>query len=246
MRIVAVDIGNTRGHIATFELQHGDHPRLKTSAALSHAMIGSPSLYHDARLAKAAFAYSSVHPAVEARFTHAVLRATGRTPAQLGHDFPPAIRNRYRPPAAAGLDRLANAAAAWARARAACVVVDLGTAVTFDVVNARGEFIGGMIAPGLAMQVRALREHTALLPEVTPRRTRRAVGRTTEDAIQAGVSFGLEGLIRTGLAAIRREVGGRARAIGTGGDAPLYRDLFDEVVPALTLEGIAVSYALSR
>lgn len=156
----------------------------------------------------------------------------------LGRDFPPLVRNRTFPPEAVGADRLAQASAAWARARRPCVAVSMGTAITVNFVNGRGEFIGGFIAPGLRMMARALREGTALLPEVDPIRRRRTLGRRTRHAIEGGISLAAEGLIRMALR------GHRGPVFGTGGDAPLFRDLFDEVLPDLTLEGILRSYLL--
>ncbi len=154
----------------------------------------------------------------------------------LGRHFPPLVKNRASDPLAVGADRLAQASAAYVRAKGACAVVSLGTAITVDRVNALGEFLGGLIAPGLRTMARSLREHTARLPEVEPVRKRTAVGRCTREAIQCGISLAAEGLIRAALA------GSRGRVFGTGGDAPLFRDLFDEVVPDLALEGIALSF----
>jgi type III pantothenate kinase len=158
----------------------------------------------------------------------------------LGRDFPPLVRNRTLQPKTVGADRLAQASAAWARAKGPCVVVSMGTAITIDVVSARGDFLGGAIAPGLSLMARALHEHTALLPAVKPVRRRTPLGRRTREAIQSGISFAAEGLIRYGFAR------GRARVYGTGGDAPLFRDLFDELVPELGLEGIVASYRCSQ
>lgn len=246
MLLVAVDLGNTRAHIGTFQTDGRGRLRRRTSASLSHAMATHGRLYADPKLRGATVVYASVNPPIEARFYHAVVRSTGNPPLRLVRDFPPLVRNRYRTPESAGLDRLANASAAWARAKRACVAVDLGTAITLDVVNGRGEFVGGLIAPGLGLQAKSLRQHTALLPEVRPRRVGRALGRTTPDAIAAGISLGVEGLIRTALAGIARELGARPRVFGTGGDAAHFRDLFDAVVPDLALEGIAVSYVRSK
>mgnify|MGYP001590793817 FL=1 len=154
----------------------------------------------------------------------------------LGRDFPPLVRNRAQQPGTVGADRLAQASAAWARAKGPCVVVSMGTAITIDAVNGKGEFIGGLIAPGLRLMARALHEHTALLPEVTPVRARSPLGRHTREAIKAGIWFAAEGLLHAALA---RHTG---RVFGTGGDAPLFRDLFDLLVPDLALEGTALSY----
>lgn len=158
----------------------------------------------------------------------------------LGRDFPPLVKNRALHPETVGADRLAQASAAWSRAKGACVVVSMGTAITIDVVNARGEFVGGLIAPGLRLMARALHDHTALLPEVEPVRTRTSVGRHTAAAIQAGLSTAAEGLIRGALAE------SKGRVFGTGGDAPLFRDLFDEHVPDLALEGVVRSWQCWR
>lgn len=155
----------------------------------------------------------------------------------LGRDFEPLVKNRAR---TVGGDRLAQASAAWDRTQGPCVVVSMGTAITIDVVDARGAFTGGLIAPGLRLMARALHEHTALLPEVDPVRRRSPVGRHTREAIQSGLSYAAEGLIRAALA------GSRGRVFGTGGDAPLFRDLFDVLVPDLALEGVVRSYLCWR
>lgn len=158
----------------------------------------------------------------------------------LGRDFPPLVRNRALRPEEVGTDRLAQASAALARAKGACVVVAMGTAITIDAVDRKGNFLGGLIAPGIRTMARSLRDHTARLPEVVPVRRKKAVGRRTREAIQSGISLAAEGLIRTAL----KQHGGRV--FGTGGDAPLFRDLFDALVPDLVLEGTAVSYLCSR
>lgn len=158
----------------------------------------------------------------------------------LGRDFPALVKNHTRIPESVGADRLAQASAAWSRTKGPCVVVSMGTAITVDVVNARGHFLGGLIAPGLRMMARALHEGTALLPEIEPVRTRTALGRDTMSAIECGISTAAEGLIRRAL----REHKGRV--FGTGGDAPLFEDLFDVHLPALALEGVCLSYLCSR
>ena len=158
----------------------------------------------------------------------------------LGRDFPSLVRNRARHPETVGADRLSQASAAWQRTKGPCVVVAMGTAITIDVVNRKGDFVGGLIAPGLRLMARALHDHTALLPEVEPARMRSPLGRHTRDAIRAGISFAAEGLIRETLSRHR------GRVFGTGGDAPLYKDLFDVLVPDLALEGAARSWQCWR
>jgi type III pantothenate kinase len=158
----------------------------------------------------------------------------------LGRDFPALVTNRTRRPERTGADRLAQASAAWARAGGACVVVSMGTAITVDVVDARGNFLGGLIAPGLRMMARALHRETALLPEVEPARVCSPLGRDTEEAIRAGISTAAEGLIRGALK------GRRGRVFGTGGDSPLFKDLFDVLAPDLALEGVVHAWLRSR
>jgi pantothenate kinase type III len=218
--ILVFDLGNTRAHAAEW-----DGARLRRFRAIDYS--GLWRLRPDRPVV-----YASVNRAVEARFDRA-FRAR-----RMGRDFSPAIRNRA---GGAGMDRLANGVAAWARARRACAVVDAGTALTVDVVDRRGDFVGGLIAPGPSLQARSLHEHTALLPEIAPRRAGRAIGRDTTEAIAAGIHLGLAGLVKEALARVRRELGTRPRVYGTGGAIALLSDLVDEVIPALTLEGIAIS-----
>jgi type III pantothenate kinase len=157
----------------------------------------------------------------------------------LGRDFPPLVKNRTRNPSGVGADRLAQASAAWRRVRKACVVVSMGTAITVDRVNTRGELVGGLIAPGLLTMAKALHGGTARLPRVPVARRRSPLGRDTREAIQAGISLSVEGLLRRAL----EKVGGPV--FGTGGDAPLFREFFDTLVPDLALEGVAFSYLCS-
>ncbi len=210
MDLVAVDVGNTRIHTALF--RDGRFVRILASPSAACAdVVAVASVRRTAKLPRGA--------------------------RILGRDFPPLVRNRARHPETVGADRLAAASAAWAHARRACAAVTIGTAVTVSVVNDRGEFIGGLIAPGLRLQAGALREHTALLPRVAPRRVRTVVGRDTREAIAAGLSAMVEGALRC----VRRELP-RVRLYGCGGDGKLFRDLFDEWRPHLVLEGIDHSY----
>ncbi len=221
------DLGNTRGHQARWT-----NGRLSSAGPVSYDDLFKLSVEGD-------IAYATVQLKMGARFDRAF------DARRMGRDFPAAIPNRTLRPERVGADRLANAVAAWARARRACVVVDVGTAVTFDVVNAKGEFVGGMIAPGPALQARSLHEHTSLLPEVkidpSSPRDRRAIGRFTEEAIKGGIHAGLVGLVREGLSRVRRELGKRPTSFATGGGGALLRGCVDHVVDWLTLEGIAIS-----
>lgn len=152
------------------------------------------------------------------------------------------LRIDYPRPHTIGADRLANAVAARHRFGVPVVVLDFGTAVTFDVVDHRGCYIGGVIAPGLAAMTDYLHEHTALLPRVRIRECERVIGRSTEEAMLAGAVHGYRGLIREVLRALKRELGRRRlTVVATGGYARLMAAKLPEigvVEPALTLEGL--------
>lgn len=149
----------------------------------------------------------------------------------------------YPNPESIGADRLANAAACAGLYGVPAIVVDFGTAVTFDVLSAKRAYIGGVIAPGLNAMTNYLHEKTALLPQVTLKEPKCAVGRSTRDAMLSGAVHGYRGLIREILAQITAEKfrGKKPVVVATGGDAKLIAGklpLFDKVDPLLTLRGI--------
>jgi type III pantothenate kinase len=149
----------------------------------------------------------------------------------------------YPKPETIGADRLANAVAAKALYGAPAVVVDFGTAVTFDVVNSEGKYCGGVIAPGLNAMTDYLHNRTALLPRVRLREPLHAIGRSTAEAMHSGAIHGYRGLIAEILRQILKELPSTSRAhlIATGGDAALIAGntgLFAAVSPRLTLEGL--------
>jgi type III pantothenate kinase len=148
----------------------------------------------------------------------------------------------YPRPETIGPDRLANAVAARARFGAPVVVIDFGTAVTFDVVDRRGKYIGGIIAPGLAAMTDYLHEKTALLPRIRIREVRSAVGKSTRQAMQVGAVHGYRGLIQGLVEELRRELKvARLPVVATGGYAGLLAAKLPEISavdPALTLRGL--------
>jgi type III pantothenate kinase len=151
----------------------------------------------------------------------------------------------YPAPQSIGADRLANAAAVAQLYGYPAIVVDFGTAVTFDVVSARGEYIGGVIAPGLEAMTNFLYQRTALLPKLTLREPKRAIGKTTRDAMMSGAVFGYRGLVREILLRISAENFSqkKARIVATGGYAGLIAWKLPEIEavhPNLTLEGLRI------
>jgi type III pantothenate kinase len=149
----------------------------------------------------------------------------------------------YPKPETIGADRLANATAAAALYGSPAIVVDFGTAVTFDVVSVAGNYAGGVIAPGLGAMTDYLHNRTALLPRVSLREPRQAIGRSTEEAMRSGAIHGYRGLIAEIVRQILKEIPSKSRThlIATGGDAKLIAGstgLFSAVSPSLTLEGL--------
>ena len=148
----------------------------------------------------------------------------------------------YPKPGSIGPDRLANAIAARRRHGAPVVVVDFGTAVTFDVVDARGCYVGGIIAPGLAVMTSYLHEKTALLPKIQIREIRSVIGKSTEEAMLAGAVHGYRGLIRELIRELKRELRApNLPVVATGGYAKLIAARLPEIAavePDLTLEGL--------
>ena len=146
----------------------------------------------------------------------------------------------YPAPEQIGADRLANAVAVHEQFGAPAIVVDFGTAVTFDVVGQPG-YLGGVIAPGLASMTEYLHRRTALLPQIDLAEPESAIGKSTIEAMRAGAVFGYRGMIREILQAIGRELEADPKVVATGGDASLIAEGLpevNEVVPNLTLDGI--------
>lgn len=151
----------------------------------------------------------------------------------------------YPKPRSIGADRLANAAAVTALYGCPAIVVDFGTAVTFDIVSERGAYIGGVIAPGLEAMTNFLYQRTALLPELSLKEPRRAIGKSTIQAMLSGAVFGYRGLVREILAQITAEEFPRKKVhvVATGGYARLIGRRLPEigvVHPNLTLEGLRI------
>ena len=148
----------------------------------------------------------------------------------------------YPKPSSIGPDRLANAVAARQRFGAPVVVVDFGTAVTFDVINAAGDYAGGIITPGLAAMTDYLHEKTALLPRIKIREVKTAIGKSTEEAMLVGAVHGYRGLVRELIGELKRELRVETLpVVATGGYARLIAAKLPEisvVVPELTLEGL--------
>lgn len=152
-------------------------------------------------------------------------------------------------PGEVGADRIVNAYAACKRYKAPLVVVDFGTATTFDVVDTSGDYVGGVIAPGINLSLDALHRAAARLPNVPVAPPAKVVGTNTVAAIQSGIYFGYGGLIEGVLARIREELGGSITVIATGGLAALYAKeahSLQHLEPDLTMHGLNDIYQLNK
>ncbi len=248
--LLAVDVGNSHMVIGLFAGRDlRCHWRMKTDAsctvdelaALFHGLFAMEKLaFADIR----AIAIASVVPpmaltwkAFTAKYLHCEpLMVTSATAG---------IAIRTDNPAEVGADRLVNAVAAYHEYHGPLIIVDFGTAITFDCVAADGAYLGGVIAPGMAISLEALGSRTAKLPRVdisTP--PPQAIGTNTIDAIKAGILYGYAGLIEGLIKRIQAEMApAKARVIATGGMAALiapYTEAIEAVDPMLTLKGLQI------
>lgn len=159
------------------------------------------------------------------------------------------IRIAMENPKEVGADRVVNAAAGRELYGSPLIVIDLGTATTFDVVSREGEYVGGAISPGVALGAEALFNRTAQLPRVELVHPKKAIGKGTVSAMQSGILYGYAGLIEGMVARIQGEMGERARVIATGGLAELIAretKCIQAVEPDLTLIGLRIIFELNR
>jgi type III pantothenate kinase len=171
------------------------------------------------------------------------------TPLFVDHSTDTGLVIRYQPPSDVGADRIVDAVAAIEKYGAPCIIVDFGTATTFDVINPQGEYLGGVITPGIMISADALFERAAKLPRVDIRRPETVVGSSTTGAIQSGLYHGYIGLVDGMLRKIIEEVGGKPHVIATGGLAALIAtgsECIETVDETLTLDGLRLIFERNR
>jgi len=245
--LLAIDVGNTSiafgvfgpglktFRIETAALKSKDFPRrfLKALGSSQKTIEGA--------------AIASVVPWADSLLTRVCLRYLKIRPYFIDHCSPIPIKNLYRHPKEVGADRIVNAVAAWEMFHRPMVVVDFGTATTFDCITAKGEYAGGLIAPGPDMASESLHLKTAKLPFVRIEKPARIIGKTPVESIQSGLYYGYVSLVDGILQKLLKELGPGARAIATGGLASLIAGSSrylkkGSVYPHLTLEGIKKIY----
>jgi type III pantothenate kinase len=241
MRLL-LDIGNTHTHLGLANQNRVVRQRnIPTRDWVNgQAVPEIQSFIGMAKLEK--IAICSVVPRATILAKSVLKRAFKLQALELNHQTVRGIGINYPKPATIGADRLANAVAVKAHFGAPAVVVDFGTAVTFDVVDRAGHYVGGIIAPGLSVMTDYLHEKTALLPAIKIRDVKAVVGKSTEQAMLIGAVHGYRGLVRELVAELKRELQApRLPVVATGGYAHLIAAALPEikaVVPLLTLEGL--------
>jgi type III pantothenate kinase len=170
-------------------------------------------------------------------------------PSFLGPGTRTGMAIHYENPQEVGADRIANSVAAFEKYGGPCIIVDFGTAITFDVVSEKGEYLGGVIAPGIGVSAEALFEHTARLPRVEIREPDRVIGTNTVASIQSGLFYGAVGLMDGILDRLSAELGHNTKVVATGGQASLVAGASKYKPPvdaSLTLEGLRIIYERSQ
>jgi type III pantothenate kinase len=188
---------------------------------------------------------ASVVPPLDQTFKRMVQECFQMTPLFVNHTVDTGLKILYEAPADVGADRIVDAVAALTKYGAPCIVVDFGTATTFNAINDAGEYLGGVIAPGLMISAEALFLRAAKLPRVEIKRPEKVIGSSTVDAMQSGLYHGYAGLVDGVLEKMIGEMSTRPRVIATGGLAPLIANasrLIEKVDSTLTLDGLRLVY----
>ena len=247
INLLALNVGNSRLALAPFTAgEIGAVTRLPHNARDQWERHVRQAWEQIRLRDNASIVAAGVNPPMEQALDDLVQEVANRRVVWVGKDLDLPIPVKTENPEQTGLDRVLNVAAAYEQIGNACVVVDAGTAVTVDVCNDAGVFIGGAILPGVRMQLDALHEKTAKLPRVEFAIPKEPVGRSTAEAMLHGVYHGIRGTVKELAENYATELGRWPEIVATGGDAEkLFADweLIHAISPDLTLYGIALAYA---
>ena len=249
-KLLAVDAGNTQTVFGLY--RDGDlleHWRVATEAQRTGDELGA-LIGRFVDLADVlGVCLSSTVPALVREYEGFAARWAKAPILVVGPGVRTGIPIRYDDPREVGPDRIMNAVAALERHGAPCIVVDFGTSTNFDVVSPEGEYVGGVLAPGIEVSMEALFRRAARLVKVDYVEPPAAIGKTTATALQSGVVYGFAGQVDGIVTAIREELGVEAPAVATGGLAELiapHSSTIGRIDPLLTLEGLRIVWELNR
>jgi type III pantothenate kinase len=254
-QLLTIDVGNTNAvfglfaeesllgswRLATAHDRTADEYAAMLLPLLAHAGVGEESI--------GGAVIASVVPPLTTIMTRLVERYWRVTPLIVGHDLELGLRIGYDRPREVGADRLCDAVAARALYGLPAIIIDFGTATTFNAVTATGEYLGGAIAPGISLSMEALARYAAQLQRIELVAPPTAIGRNTVHAMQSGVFLGYLGLVESMVARFQSELGGGARVIATGGLSTLIGPasaLIEVVDPELTIQGLRLIWQMNQ
>lgn len=253
--LLAIDIGNTSIAVGIFQgkrlIRHWKikTEREKTCDEYGITLLNLFSFAGPEKTKVKSAILSSVVPPLTPVFQELCQSLFRIKPLVVGPGLKTGMAILYENPLEVGADRVVAAVAAFERHGGPCIVVDFGTATTFDAVSSKGEYLGGAIAPGIQISAEALYLKTAKLPRIEIKKPKRAVGRTTVSSMQSGLYFGYIGLVSNIIEEIKRELGKQAHVISTGGFAAQISHEIESIdfhEPALTLEGLRILHERGR
>ncbi len=249
--LLAIDVGNTHVVLGLFdgrELIHNWRLTTSVSRTADEAWIVINSLCQSKDIKTdriSGVAIGSVVPDLTSVFTDMASHNFDIIPYEVRADTTPSLKIHYRDPTAVGSDRICNAVAGYEKYGGPLIVVDFGTATTFDIVNDEGEYLGGVITPGIELAQKILHQRAARLTKVQLVFPPKVIGNTTESSIQAGLLYGAVDKMEGLCLRIWKELGQTGKIIATGGLSPLiarHTGIIDAVEPFLVLEGLRILY----